>query len=162
MPSLSSTNFLQTTASVISSATIRCCAEDPARRWIHGLAETGKTWGPVDGRGHAMFGWAMEEEAKLEFTITVNWRREAAASRRRNWGRWTAALATRPKMWVCNSRMPSQFSAGYKRLWSPNNCSGTAKLCGRVPAVIVAPFEGLSVPSFRYGVWEARCACPTF
>ena len=23
-----------------------------------------------------MFGWPMEEEAKLEFTITVNWRRE--------------------------------------------------------------------------------------
>jgi hypothetical protein len=35
-----------------------------------------KTWGPVDGRGHAMFGWPMEEEAKLEFTITVNWRRK--------------------------------------------------------------------------------------
>jgi hypothetical protein len=30
-----------------------------------------KTWGPVDGRGHAMFGWRMEEEAKLEFTITA-------------------------------------------------------------------------------------------
>ena len=28
-----------------------------------------KTWGPVDVRGHAMFGWPMEEEAKLEFTI---------------------------------------------------------------------------------------------
>jgi hypothetical protein len=38
-------------------------------------------------------------------------------------------LAARPKMWVCNSRMPSQFSGGYKRLWSGNNCSGTAKLC---------------------------------
>jgi hypothetical protein len=35
-----------------------------------------KTWGPVDGRGQAMFGWPMEEEAELEFTITVNWRRE--------------------------------------------------------------------------------------
>jgi hypothetical protein len=23
-----------------------------------------------------MFGWPMEEEAKLKFTITVNWRRE--------------------------------------------------------------------------------------
>jgi hypothetical protein len=23
-----------------------------------------------------MFGWPMEEEAKLEFTITVNWRRK--------------------------------------------------------------------------------------
>jgi hypothetical protein len=23
-----------------------------------------------------MFGWSMEEEAKLEFTITVNWRRK--------------------------------------------------------------------------------------
>jgi hypothetical protein len=35
-----------------------------------------RTWGPVDGRGHAMLGWRMEEEAKVEFTITVNWRRE--------------------------------------------------------------------------------------
>ena len=35
-----------------------------------------KTWGPVDGGGHAMFGWSMQEEAKLEFTITVNWRRK--------------------------------------------------------------------------------------
>ena len=32
--------------------------------------------GGVDGRGHAMFGWRMEEEAKLEFTITINWCRE--------------------------------------------------------------------------------------
>ena len=35
-----------------------------------------KIWGRVDGRGHAVFGWRMEEEAKLEFTITVNWRRK--------------------------------------------------------------------------------------
>jgi hypothetical protein len=35
-----------------------------------------KTWGPVDGRGRTMFGWPTEEEAKLEFTIAVNWRRE--------------------------------------------------------------------------------------
>jgi hypothetical protein len=40
------------------------------------LLETGKNLGRVDGRGHAMFGWRMEEEAKLEFTITVNWRRK--------------------------------------------------------------------------------------
>jgi hypothetical protein len=52
-----------------------------------------KTWGPVEGRGHAVFGWPMEEEAKLEFTITVNWRRKEGSMRRRNWGRWTAALA---------------------------------------------------------------------
>jgi hypothetical protein len=26
-----------------------------------------KTWGPIDGRGHEMFGWPMEEEAKLEY-----------------------------------------------------------------------------------------------
>jgi hypothetical protein len=29
-----------------------------------------------------MFGWRMEEEAKLEFTITVNWRREDGSSRK--------------------------------------------------------------------------------
>ena len=43
---------------------------------VRGKKRPVKTWGPVDGRGHAMFGWPMEEEAKLEFTITVNWRRE--------------------------------------------------------------------------------------
>jgi hypothetical protein len=46
-----------------------------------------------------MLGWRMEEEAKLEFTVTV-WRRKTAASRRPNWGRLTAVLAARPKMWV--------------------------------------------------------------
>ena len=35
-----------------------------------------KTWGPVDGVGCAMFGWRMEEEAKIQFTITANWQRE--------------------------------------------------------------------------------------
>ena len=54
----------------------------------------------------------MEEEAKLEFTITVNWRREDGSIATTQLGRWTAALAARPKMWVCNSRMPSQFSDG--------------------------------------------------
>jgi hypothetical protein len=43
---------------------------------IVGKSRPVKTWGPVDGGSHAMFGWPMEEEAKLEFTITVNWRRE--------------------------------------------------------------------------------------
>jgi hypothetical protein len=84
-----------------------------------------------------MFGWPMEEEAKLEFTITVNWRREDGSIATTQLGRLTEALAARPKMWVCNSRTPSQFSGGYKRLWSATNCSGTAKLCGPVPAVIV-------------------------
>jgi hypothetical protein len=84
-----------------------------------------------------MFGWPMEEEAKLEFTITVNWRREDGSIATTQLGTWTAALAARPKIWVCNWRTPSQFSGGYKKLWSANNWSGTAKLCGRVPAVIV-------------------------
>ena len=43
---------------------------------VYELKRSTKTWGPVDGRGQAMFGWRMEEEAKLEFTITANWRRE--------------------------------------------------------------------------------------
>jgi hypothetical protein len=79
----------------------------------------------------------MEEEAKLEFTITVNWRREDGSIATTQLGTWTAALAARLKMWVCNSRTPSEFSGDYKRLWSANNCTGTAKLRGRVPAVIV-------------------------
>jgi hypothetical protein len=72
-----------------------------------------------------MFGWPMEEEAKLEFTITVNWRREEGS------------IATTQGTLVCNSRTQSQFSRGCKRLSSANNWSGTAKLCGHVPAVIV-------------------------
>ena len=98
---------------------------------------TERTWGPVDGCGHAMFGWRMEEEAKLEFTITVNWRREDGSIA-------TTQLATLNRG-ACRSvedvglqlADASQFSGGYKKLWSANNCSGTAKLCGRVPAVIV-------------------------
>jgi hypothetical protein len=38
--------------------------------------ETAKTWGPFDGRGQAMFGWRMDEEAEIQFTITVNRQRE--------------------------------------------------------------------------------------
>jgi hypothetical protein len=35
-----------------------------------------KTWGPVNRVGCAMFGWRMEEEAKIQFTITANGQRE--------------------------------------------------------------------------------------
>jgi hypothetical protein len=35
-----------------------------------------ETWGPVDRVGCAMFGWRMEEEAKIQFIITANWQRE--------------------------------------------------------------------------------------
>jgi len=45
-----------------------------------------------------MFGWPMEEQAKPGFTITVNWRRGDSSIATRNWGRWTAALAARPKI----------------------------------------------------------------
>jgi hypothetical protein len=43
---------------------------------IHDLKRPAKTWGPVDRVGCAMFGWRMEEEAKIQFTITANWQRE--------------------------------------------------------------------------------------
>jgi hypothetical protein len=60
----------------------------------------------------------MEGEAKLEFTITVNWRREDGSIA-------TTQLATLARdacrsaedAWVCNSRTRSQFSGGCKRLW---------------------------------------------
>ena len=84
-----------------------------------------KTWGPVDGRGHAMFGWAMEEEAKLEFTITVNWRRE------------DGSIATTQLGTLDRSVFAIRQDPHIRVMWSANNCSGTAKLCGRVPAVIV-------------------------
>jgi hypothetical protein len=105
-------------SSVLPSA--RACRLQLNRRPNHfgPDIETGKTWGSVDGCGYAMLGWRMEEEAKLEFTITVNWRGEDGSARRRNWGPWRAALAARPKIWVCNSRTPSEFSGDYKRFWS--------------------------------------------
>src|ERR1700693_4486679 len=43
---------------------------------VHELRRPAKTSGPVDGGGHAMFGWRMEEEAKVQSIITVNWQRE--------------------------------------------------------------------------------------
>jgi hypothetical protein len=79
----------------------------------------------------------MEQEAKIQFTITANWQREDGSIT-------TTQLATvdrdgcrSAKDGVCNSRTQSEFSGDYKKLWLANNCSGTAKLCGRVLAVIV-------------------------
>ena len=99
--------------------------------------ETLEPWGPVDVRGHAMLGWPMEEEAKLEFTITVNWRRETATIATTQLGMLDRGACRSARCGVCTSRTPSQFSGGYKRLWSANNCSATAKLYGRVLAVII-------------------------
>jgi hypothetical protein len=79
----------------------------------------------------------MEEEPKLEFTLTVNWRREDGSIATTQLGILDRGACRSAEDVGCNSRTPSQFSGGYKRLWSANNCSGTAKLCGRVPTVII-------------------------
>jgi hypothetical protein len=51
-----------------------------------------------------MLGWRMEEEAKLEFAITVNWRREDGPYRDDAIGDpWTAALAARSLGRRCQS-----------------------------------------------------------
>ena len=79
----------------------------------------------------------MEEEAKLEFTITVNWRREdgsIATTRLATLARDACRSAGDVGLQLADAK---QFWRGYKRLWSANNCSGTAKLYGRVLAVII-------------------------
>jgi hypothetical protein len=42
---------------------------DLIAKQIAGKSRPVKTWGPVDVRGHAMFGWPMEEEAKFPAVI---------------------------------------------------------------------------------------------
>ena len=79
----------------------------------------------------------MEEEAKLEFTITVNWRREDGSIATTQLGTLDRGACRSAEDVGLQLADAKSFSAGYKRLWSANNCSGTAKLCGRVPAVIV-------------------------
>ena len=80
----------------------------------------------------------MNEEAKIQFTITVEFQREDGGITRVQLGTWTAALVDRPKMLDCDSRTPSKFSVGYKKLSSANNCSVIAKPCRRVLGVIVS------------------------
>jgi hypothetical protein len=124
----------------MSHCTLQCFQEfEPMDRPpVHELRRPVKTWRPVDGCGHAMFGWSMEEEEKLEFTITVSWRRKDGSIAPTQLGTLDrGACRSGRRCGVCNSRTPSQFSGGYKRLWSANNCSGTGKLCGPVLAVIV-------------------------
>ena len=112
-----------------------------------------------------MFGWPMEEEAKLEFTITVNWRRE------------DGSIATTPLGTLDRGACRSAEDVGLQladakpilgRLQEIVSGSGqrtTAAVLRAVrpcPLSSSAPLEGLSMPPFRYGVWEARRARSTF
>ena len=110
-----------------------------------------KSWGPVDGRGHAMFGWPMEEEAKLEFTITVNWRQRRrqhrddaigdAGPRRLPLGR-RCGFATRGRQ--ANSRASTRDRG-------QRTTAAVLRSCATVsPLSSSAPLEGLSLPPFRY------------
>ena len=83
-----------------------------------------------------MFGWRMEEEAKLEFTITVNWRREDGSIATTQLGTLDRG-ACRSAEDVGLQLADSKRIRDYRRLWSANSCSDTAKLCDRVPSVIV-------------------------
>jgi hypothetical protein len=58
----------------------------------------------------------MEEEANLEFTITVNWRRKDGSIATTQLGTLDRGGCRSAEDVVCNSRTPSQFSGGYKRL----------------------------------------------
>jgi hypothetical protein len=84
-----------------------------------------------------MFGWPMEEEAKLEFTITVNWRREDGSIATTQLGRLDRGGCRSAEDVGLQLADAKPILGPYKRLLSANNCSATAKLCGRVPTVIV-------------------------
>jgi hypothetical protein len=73
-----------------------------------------KTWGPVDVRDHAMFGWQMEEEAKLEFTIRVNWRRKDGSIATTQLGTLDRSACRSAEDVGLHLADASQFSGGYK------------------------------------------------
>src|SRR5580704_2111553 len=104
-----------------------------------------------------MFGWPMEEESKLEFTITVNWHREDAIGdpgpRRLQLGR-RRGFATSGRQ--ANSRAATR-DCGQRATGAVLRSRAAVS-----PLSSSAPLEGLSAPPFRYGVWEARCKRPTF
>jgi hypothetical protein len=105
----------------------------------------------------------MEEEAKLEFTITVNWRREDGSIA-------TTQLATLDRG-ACRSAedVGLQLADAKPILGRLQEIVVSEQLQRYCEAVRPCPrchrrrhLKGLSAPPFRYGVWEARCARPTF
>jgi hypothetical protein len=84
-----------------------------------------------------MLGWPMEEEAKLEFTLIVNWRGEDGSIA-------TTQLATLARG-ACRSAedVGLQLADGkpilgrLQEIVVSDNCSGTSNLYGRVLAVII-------------------------
>jgi hypothetical protein len=96
-----------------------------------------------------MFGWPMEEEAKLEFTITVNWRREDGSIA-------TTQLGTLDRG-ACRSAEDMGLQlADAKPILGPatRNCGqrttgAVLRSCAAVsPLSSSAPLKGLSVPQF--------------
>ena len=103
------------------------------------------------------------KKAKLEFTITVNW-----PSRRRH-HRDDAVGDPGPR------RLPLGRRCGFATRGRQANSRAATRDCGQRTAAAIlrscaalsplsssAPLKGLSASAFRYGVWEARCARPTF
>jgi hypothetical protein len=130
---------------------------------VYDLRRPVKTRGPVDDRSHAMFGWPMEEEAKLELTITVNWRREDGSIA-------TTQLGTLDRG-ACRSAedvglQPADAKPIFGRLQEIVVSEQLERYC---EALRPCPrchrrrhLKDYRVSPFRYGVWEARCARPAF
>jgi hypothetical protein len=109
-----------------------------------------------------MFGWPMEEEAKLEFTITVNWRRE------------DGSIATTQLGTLERSSCRSAEDVGLQ-------LADAKPILARLQEIVVSEqlqrycetvrpcprchrrrnLKDYSEPPFRYGFWEARCGRPT-
>ena len=121
-----------------------------------------KTWGPVDGRGHAMFGWRMEEEAKLEFTITVHWRREDGSIAMTQLGTLDRG--------ACRSAedVGLQLADAKPILGRLQEIVVSEQLQRYCEAVRPCPrchhrrhLKDYLAAALRYGFWEARCGRPT-
>jgi hypothetical protein len=86
-----------------------------------------------------MFGWPMEEEAKLEFTITVNWRREDDSIATTQLGTLDHSTCRSAEDVGLQLAEAKPILARLQEIVVSDNCSATAKLCRHVPAVIVGP-----------------------
>jgi hypothetical protein len=99
-----------------------------------------------------MFGWAMEEEAKLEFTITVNWRREDGSIATTQLGtldRGACRSAEDVGLQLADAKSSSRAAT---RDCGQQTIAAILRSCAAVSRCHRRPLEGLSVPPLRYGV----------
>jgi hypothetical protein len=110
-----------------------------------------------------MFGWQMEEEAKLEFTITVNWRRKDGSIATTQLGTLDRSACRSAEDVGLQLADAKPILGRLQEIVVSEQLPALLRSCTAVPSLSPsAPLKRLSAPAFRYGVWKARCARPTF